>query len=108
MRDVAILIMDDPTAGIDVGAKEEMYRLIGDMTTTGTSIIMSSSELPELLAISDRVLVLHHGRVVGILEGADLTQRNVLHLAVRGVLAGATGGPENGAATEALGDQAPG
>ncbi len=87
MREVPILILDDPTSGVDVGAKEELYRLIGQMTASGTSILMSSSELPELLAISDRMLILHRGRAAGILSGDDMTQRNVLHLAVRGVAA---------------------
>jgi ribose transport system ATP-binding protein len=67
-----------------VGAKEEIYSLIGDMTARGTSVIMSSSELPELLAIADRMLILHHGRLVGTLEGGDMDQRNVLRLAVAG------------------------
>jgi ABC-type sugar transport system ATPase subunit len=87
MREVPVLILDDPTSGVDVGAKEELYKLIGRMTAAGTSIIMSSSELPELLALSDRMLILRQGRVVGILSGEDMTQRNVLHLAVRGVAA---------------------
>jgi ribose transport system ATP-binding protein len=92
MRQVPILILDDPTSGVDVGAKEELYRLIGEMTGGGTSIIMSSSELPELLAVSDRMLILHQGRVAGILSGEAMTQRNVLHLAMRGVDAGAGDG----------------
>jgi ABC-type sugar transport system ATPase subunit len=87
MRRVPILILDDPTSGVDVGAKEELYRLIDEMTATGTSVIMSSSELPELLAVSDRMLVLHQGRVAGILSGEEMTQRNVLYLAVRGLAA---------------------
>jgi ribose transport system ATP-binding protein len=85
LRDVPILIMDDPTSGIDVGAKDELYHLIGEMTAVGTSVIMTSSELPELLALSDRMIVLHHGRVVGILEGDALTEENVIRMAVAGV-----------------------
>ena len=84
LRESPILLLDDPTAGVDVGAKEEIYNLIGDMTARGTSVIMSSSELPELLAIADRMLILHHGRLVGTLEGGDMDQRNVLRLAVAG------------------------
>ena len=89
LREVPIFILDDPTSGIDVGAKDELYRLIAGMTAEGTSVIMTSSELPELLALSDRVLVLHHGRVAGILEGADLTESNVIRLAVTGRMADA-------------------
>mgnify|MGYP000536507333 CR=1 FL=1 len=84
VRDTPILILDDPTSGVDVGAKDELYRLIGTMTASGTSIIISSSELPELLALADRMLVLHEGRIAGILQGASLTQQDVLQLAVQG------------------------
>lgn len=88
MRRARILIMDDPTAGVDVGAKLEIYRLIVRQTREGASVLMSSSELPELLAIANRILVLHQGRSVGVLSGEAMTQRNVLHLAVRGLSAG--------------------
>ncbi len=85
MREARLLILDDPTAGVDVGAKLEIYQIISDLTQGGASVIMSSSELPELLAISNRILVLYRGRVAGVVEGESMTQRNVLHLAVRGV-----------------------
>ncbi len=84
VRDTKILLLDDPTAGIDVGAKDELYRLIADLTAHGTAVLISSSELPELLALSDRMLVLHLGRVAGILQGDRLVQREVLELAVSG------------------------
>ena len=84
LRESPILLLDDPTAGVDVGAKDEIYHLIGDMTSKGTSVIMASSELPELLAIADRMLILHRGRLAGTLEGASMTQREVLRLAVAG------------------------
>ena len=86
MRRVPILILDDPTSGIDVGAKDELlYRLVAEMTADGTSVIITSSELPELLALSDRILVLHEGHLVGTLEGDDRTQENVLRMAVAGM-----------------------
>ncbi|UCB46609.1 MAG: sugar ABC transporter ATP-binding protein [Spirochaetota bacterium] len=85
IRGSRVLILDDPTSGVDVGTKSEIYQLISDMTRGGTSVIMSSSELPELLAISNRILVLHRGQVAGVVEGENMTQRNVLNLAVRGV-----------------------
>lgn len=88
MRDVPILILDDPTCGIDVGVKYELYKLLSQMTSKNTSVIMSSSDLAELLAVSDRMLILHEGRVVGILSGKEMNQRNVLNLAVRGVKGG--------------------
>lgn len=82
LRGSSILILDDPSAGIDVGAKDELYTLIASLVEGGTSILMSSSELPELLLLADRMLVLHEGRLVGILAGEELTQRNVLRLAM--------------------------
>ena len=84
LRESPILLLDDPTAGVDVGAKDEIYNLIADMTARGTSVMMASSELPELLAIADRMLILRRGRLVGTLEGAYMTQRDVLRLAVAG------------------------
>jgi len=84
VRDTPILILDDPTSGVDVGAKDELYRLIGELTATCTSVLISSSELPELLALADRMLVLHEGRVAGMLDGDQLTQDEVLRLAVQG------------------------
>lgn len=87
VRDTPILILDDPTSGIDVGAKDEIYKLIADLTGRGRSVLISSSELPELLALSDRILVLREGQVAGILDGDRLTQADVLRLAVRGAVA---------------------
>jgi ribose transport system ATP-binding protein len=84
LRGSPVLLLDDPTAGVDVGAKDEIYGLIGELTSKGTSVLMASSELPELLAIADRMLILHQGRLVGTLEGEEMTQRNVLRLAVAG------------------------
>ena len=94
LRDSPILLLDDPTAGVDVGSKAEIYELIGDLTAKGTSVIMSSSELPELLAIADRMLILHRGRLVGTLEGDRMTQRDVLRLAVAGDDGATVQGPQ--------------
>ena len=82
IRSPRILVLDDPTVGVDVGAKDEIYRIVGDMTRTGTGVLFISSDLPELLALSDRLIVLHQGRVVGALRGRDITQAEVLHLAM--------------------------
>jgi ABC-type sugar transport system ATPase subunit len=82
VRDTPILLLDDPTVGVDVGAKDEIYRIIGDMTERGTAVIVFSSELPEVLALADRVMVLHEGRVAGILDRDALDQKAVLSLAV--------------------------
>lgn len=73
-----VLILDEPTRGIDVGAKAEIHRNISTMAYTGKSIIMVSSELPEILGMSDRVVVMHEGRITGILENKDLTQEEIM------------------------------
>jgi ribose transport system ATP-binding protein len=91
VRESPVLILDDPTAGVDVGAKDEIYKLIASMTERGTSVVMSSSELPELLAVADRILVLHEGTVAGILEGTDISERAVVELAVSGRRGGGNG-----------------
>jgi len=76
-----ILIMDDPTRGVDVGAKYEIYKLMNDLAEKGVSIIMISSELEEVLGMSDRVMVMHEGRSNGILNVAEATQEKIMALA---------------------------
>ncbi|MCV4231871.1 sugar ABC transporter ATP-binding protein [Virgibacillus sp. LDC1] len=80
-RDCDILIFDEPTRGIDVGAKSEIYRLLNDLTAQGKSIIMISSELPEILRMSHRVLVMCEGRITGELDQEQATQESIMHLA---------------------------
>lgn len=82
MTNPEILIMDEPTRGIDVGAKAEIYKLIGTLAEQGKSVIMVSSELPEVMGMSDRIMVMHEGKVSGILENSkDLTQEEIMHYA---------------------------
>lgn len=76
-----ILIMDEPTRGIDVGAKAEIHRLMSELAQQGCAVIMISSELPEILGMSDRILVMHEGRITGEVARADATQENVTRLA---------------------------
>jgi D-xylose transport system ATP-binding protein len=76
-----VLIMDDPTRGIDVGAKYEIYKLMNDLTEQGISIIMISSELEEVLGMSDRVMVMHEGQSTGTLDIAEATQEKIMALA---------------------------
>lgn len=76
-----VLILDEPTRGIDVGAKYEIYTIIADLAKAGKSIIMISSEMPELLGMSDRVMVMSAGHMSGILDGKDATQEDVMRLA---------------------------
>jgi methyl-galactoside transport system ATP-binding protein len=78
-----ILIMDEPTRGIDVGAKYEIYTIMAELAAQGKAIIMVSSEMPELLGMSHRIMVLCNGRVTGILDKAEATQEKVLTLAAK-------------------------
>ncbi len=78
-----ILIMDEPTRGIDVGAKYEIYSIMADLVKQGKSIIMVSSEMPELIGMSHRVMVLCNGRLTGILDKKDATQEAVMRLATQ-------------------------
>lgn len=81
MSNPKILIMDDPTRGIDVGAKFEIYKLMNDLAEQGVSIIMTSSDLVEVLGMSDRVMVMHEGSSQGILDISEATQEKVMALA---------------------------
>ncbi len=80
--DPTVLILDEPTQGVDVGAKAEIHRLMGDLAAKGMAIVMISSELPEILGMSDRVAVMHGGTIVGTLDRADATQEAILGLAL--------------------------
>ncbi|WP_326820192.1 sugar ABC transporter ATP-binding protein [Streptosporangium sp. NBC_01756] len=77
-----VLILDEPTRGVDVGAKVEIYQLINSLTASGHAVLMISSDLPEILGMSDRVLVMARGRLVGELAAGDATQDSVMALAV--------------------------
>lgn len=80
-KDCDVLIFDEPTRGIDVGAKDEIYRLLNELARQGKSILMISSELPEILRMSHRVLVMCEGRVTGTLHPEEATQERIMHLA---------------------------
>jgi len=79
-----VLILDEPTRGVDVGAKREIYQLMNELTDRGVAIIMVSSELPEVLGMSDRVIVIHEGRVSGEVTGKEATQEKIMTLATGG------------------------
>lgn len=76
-----VLIFDEPTRGIDVGAKVEIYRLMNDLAKRGVAILMISSELPEVLGMSDRIMVIHEGRVAGFLDRDEANQERIMELA---------------------------
>ncbi|MDA1476618.1 sugar ABC transporter ATP-binding protein [Bacillus changyiensis] len=79
-----VLILDEPTRGVDVGAKREIYQLMNELTDRGVAIIMVSSELPEILGMSDRILVIHEGKLSGELLRKDATQERIMTLATGG------------------------
>ncbi len=81
MTTPGILILDEPTRGIDVGAKAEIHRLMSSLAEQGLAILMISSELPEILGMSDRIMVMHGGRVSGFLDRAEATQEKIMELA---------------------------
>ena len=76
-----VLIFDENNRGIDVGAKQEIYALMTELAKQGKGIIMISSEMPELIGMSDRILVMSHGKIVGELERTEYTQERILELA---------------------------
>ncbi len=78
----SVLVLDEPTRGIDVGAKADVHELIGELSAAGVAVILISSDLPEVLAMSDRVLVMREGHQMGIFEGADLEQERIMMAAV--------------------------
>jgi ribose transport system ATP-binding protein len=79
-----VLILDEPTRGVDVGAKREIYQLMNELTDRGVAIIMVSSELPEVLGMSDRILVVHEGKITGELKKEEATQEKIMTLATGG------------------------
>ena len=79
-----LLILDEPTRGVDVGAKKEIYSIMNKLTEQGDAVIMVSSELPEVLGMSDRVIVIHEGKIGGILEKDQASQESIMALATGG------------------------
>lgn len=77
-----VIIMDEPTRGVDVGSKAEIYEIMNNLAKSGTSIIMISSDLPEIVNMSDRVAVMREGGIVGILEKEEISQQKIINLAV--------------------------
>lgn len=82
--DVKIMILDEPTRGIDVGAKSEIHKLMCKFARQGMAVIMISSELPEVIGMSDRIIVMQEGRINGVLEHSEVSQERIMKLATRG------------------------
>lgn len=81
-----VLILDEPTRGVDIGAKKEIYNIINQLVLKGVAVILVSSELPEVLGMSDRVMVIHEGKLSGILDAKEATQEKVMILSTGGTL----------------------
>jgi ABC-type sugar transport system ATPase subunit len=77
-----VFLLDEPTRGVDVGAKHDIYELLNRLTAEGAGILLTTSELPELLALSDRILVLHRGEVTARIERRDFSQEKVIRAAL--------------------------
>mgnify|MGYP000004311343 CR=1 FL=1 len=91
LMEASIIIMDEPTKGVDVGAKAEIYAIMGDLAKKGYAIILISSEMPEILGMADRIVVMCNGRKTGELNRGEATQERILELAME---KGHTGGAE--------------
>jgi rhamnose transport system ATP-binding protein len=76
-----VLILDEPTRGVDIGAKVEVHKIISDLAAAGMGIVLISSELPEVLAMSDRIIVLHEGRMSAEIPRADASEEKVMFAA---------------------------
>jgi ribose transport system ATP-binding protein len=83
VQDCEVLIFDEPTRGIDVGAKSEIYKLLNDLAAQGRAIVVISSELPEVLLLSHRILVMCEGRITGEVRGDEATQERLMELATQ-------------------------
>ena len=83
LTDPEVLLLDEPTRGIDVGAKYEIYQLIIDLANKGKTVIMVSSEMPELLGVCDRIVVMSGGRVAGEVDARNTTQEEIMTLAAK-------------------------
>ena len=83
LTDPDVLLLDEPTRGIDVGAKYEIYQLILDLANKGKTVLMVSSEMPELLGVCDRIVVMSGGRVAGEVDARNTTQEEIMTLAAK-------------------------
>ena len=79
--DPKVIFLDEPTRGVDVGAKAEIHRILRDLARGGVGIVVISSELPELIGVCDRVLVVREGRIAGEVKGDEMTEDRIMYLA---------------------------
>jgi ribose transport system ATP-binding protein len=84
VRDCKVLLLDEPTRGVDVGARAELYRLIHELAAAGVAVVLVSSEVPEVLGLSDRVLVMREGRLLVEAPASELTEASILDMVMEG------------------------
>jgi ABC-type sugar transport system ATPase subunit len=84
LGEARVIIFDEPTKGIDIGAKQEIYRFMTELASNGKLIIMISSDMPELIAMSDRIIVMNKGRITNTLQKAEITEENILSCSIGG------------------------
>ena len=80
--ELKVLILDEPTKGVDVGAKSAIYEIIGELAAQGYGILLVSSEMPEVIGLSDRIVVMREGRITAILDRSEATQETILEAAM--------------------------
>jgi ribose transport system ATP-binding protein/rhamnose transport system ATP-binding protein len=95
----AVLIVDEPTRGVDVGARAEIYRLLRELAGRGMALLVVSSDLPEVLTLADRIIVMADGRTVGELDGSEAGEESVLRLATRFTQVSTDMSPQHAGAT---------
>jgi inositol transport system ATP-binding protein len=93
-RDPKVLIVDEPTRGVDVGAKAEVHQILVQLAARGIAILMISSELPEILAVSDRIVTMRQGRITGEMPGSEASEEKLMALMAIAARPGETGEPQ--------------
>ena len=81
LSEAKVLILDEPTRGVDVGARQEIYQIVRELAAEGVAVIIVSSDLPEILSICERVIVMHEGRITGTLQASELSEAKVMYYA---------------------------
>jgi ABC-type sugar transport system ATPase subunit len=76
-----VLLLDEPTRGVDVGARQEIYHIIQELAAEGKAIVIVSSDLPEILGICQRVIIMHEGRITGTLQSSEMTEAKIMYYA---------------------------
>jgi ribose transport system ATP-binding protein len=84
MKELDVIILDEPTQGIDIGAKSEIHGLIDELAAAGVAVLVMTSEMPELLGVSDRIIVMNDGKITEVLDIKDAAQERVLTAAIKG------------------------